>query len=318
MGGVTHTVSMDNAKALVTKPGLIPILTENIRAFGDHFDVLMDTCRVAKGQDKSLVELGVKGISQHILVPVLLDQTFFSLEEINQFLSKEVEKLNEKPFQGMDISRNDLFNRNEKVALKPLPNVPFKMIVARLKQQVPPNYHVRYQKHDYSVPYAIHGKSVDIVVDQSNLRVLHEHKEVACHAVNNQPMGATTLSEHMPAEHLADIKNNDKDINLSWARKSGNSVEKIVSGWYEKTANPKSRAIGKRCQALRKLSDKHGIDVLNDACEYANLHGMSTPADISLIISAYNHSEGFDSLPMFNLAHQNVRGAEYYGGRHEA
>jgi hypothetical protein len=60
------------------------------------------------------------------------------------------------------------------------------------------------------------------------------------------------------------------------------------------------------------------VQVLNDACEYADLHGMSTPSDISLIISAQYHEEGFESLPKFNPAHQNVRGAEYFGGRHEA
>jgi hypothetical protein len=91
-----------------------------------------------------------------------------------------------------------------------------------------------------------------------------------------------------------------------------------VLGWYGKTANSKSRVIGKRCHALMQICNKNGASVLAEACEYAELHGMSSPSDISLIISANKHEDGFDNLPAFNIAHQNVRGAEYFGGHHEA
>jgi transposase len=317
-GGVTNTVSMDNAKALVKKPGLIANLTDNVAAFGLHYDVIMDTCRIAHGQDKSDAEGGVRFTTQRILIPMMQNHTFFSLDEINQYLTKEVENLNSQSFQGLDISRNDLFERNEKAALKPLPLESYKMIVARLKQKVPPNYHIKYLKHEYSVPYSLHGEVVDVFVDQTCLRVVYDYHDVACHPINNEPLGASTLPEHMPAEHLADMKSNDMSLNLGWAKNVGLSVETIVAGWYDKLGNSTSRVLGKRCTALKKLSDKHGMQVLNDACEYADLHGMSAPSDISLIISAQYHEEGFESLPKFNPAHQNVRGAEYFGGRHEA
>jgi transposase len=316
-GGCTETVSMDNARALVKEPNLIANLTDNVDALGVHYGCLMDTCRVGRPQDKSLGELGVKFTTQRILVP-MLGMTFFNLNEINHHIAIGVEALNEEHFQGFDISRNDLFERNEEDALKPLPHTRYKMIVARLRQQVPLNYHIKYLKHEYSVPYLLHGEVVDIFVDQTNLRVIHDHKEVAIHVVKHEPLGGTTLPEHMSAEHLADMKSNDMDLNLSWARETGEAVVKIVTGWYAKTANPKSRAIGKRCTALKKFCDKHGAKVLCEACQYADLHGMSSPSDISLIISAHNHKEGFESLPVFNPAHQNVRGAEYFGGRHEA
>ncbi len=317
-GGVTNTVSMDNAKALVKQPGLIANLTDNVQAFGEHYDVIMDTCRIAKGQDKSDAEAGVRFATQRILIPMITNHSFFSIDEINDYLAKEAEHLNDENFQGLSISRNDLFELNEKAALRPLPHESYKMIVATLRQKVPPNYHVKYLRHEYSVPYRLVGETVDITVNQSDLRVICEHKEVARHAIRLEPFGATTLPEHMPAEHLADMKSNDKSLNLSWARNTGKSVQKVVEAWYDKVGNPTSRVVGKRCTALKKLYDIHGGNVLNEACEYAALHGMSSPSDISLILSAHNHDKGFDSLPKFNLAHQNVRGADYYGGRHEA
>ncbi len=317
-GGVTEVVSMDNATALVAKPGLIANLTRNVAAFGEHYKCIMDTCRVGKPQDKAHAELGVKFVTQRILRPMMQDHTFFSLEEINQYLARQVELLNSLPFQGLDISRNDLFERNEKPALQPLPAQPYLMIVDQLKQKVPANYHVKYLKHEYSVPYQHRGELVDIVVDQSNLRVFFESKLIATHVVKDEPMGATTLLEHMPAEHLADYQSMDKDANLKWAKNTGEAVEKLVAKWYSKTANAKSRAIGKRCMALMKLSTKNGEDVLADACEYANLHGLTTPSDIALIINVRNDADGFDALPSRKVAHKNIRGAGYFGGHHEA
>jgi len=316
--GVTSVVSMDNATALVARPGLLAHLTQNVEAFGHHYNCLMDTCRVGKPQDKSHAELGVKFVTNRILVPMMQNHTFFSLEDINQHLVKEVEQLNEAVFQGLNISRNDLFKLNEKSALRPLPSESYKMVVDRLRQKVPLNYHIKYLKHEYSVPYQLRGETVDIIVDQTDLRVIFEHKEVAKHRVKNEPLGATTTPAHMPAEHIADASQNDSEKNLAWARKTGSAVEKLVLGWYGKTANSKSRVIGKRCHALMQICNKNGASVLAEACEYAELHGMSSPSDISLIISANKHEDGFDNLPVFNIAHQNVRGAEYFGGHHEA
>lgn len=317
-GGSTAVVCMDNAKALVSKPGLIPNLVANIEAFGEHYDCVMDTCRVGRPQDKSLVEVAVKFVTQRVLVPANQNMTFFSLNEVNAHLLKAIDVLNAAKFQGLDISRNDLFDANEKESLKPLPTSAYKMIVTRMKQKVPPNYHIKYLRHEYSVPHELRGKTVEIYVDQTHVNIVHEHKKVAQHELNPQPFSASTLAAHMPIEHLADMDSNDMQNNLDWASDIGNSVREMVATWYVKIPNPQSRAVGKRCVVLKKLYNKFGADVLIEACKYASLHGMSSPSDISLIISAKNHEEGFNNLPIANVVHQNVRGAAYYGGHHEA
>ena len=87
-----------------------------------------------------------------------------------------------------------------------------------------------------------------------------------------------------------------------------------IAEYIYATAN----ANGKRCQALKTLIEKHGSDTVNQACDYACMRGMTTPDDIRLVISAKNHESGFENLPVFNSAHQNIRGKAYYGGCHEA
>jgi transposase len=317
-GGSAAVVSMDNAKALVTKPGLVPNLVANVNAFGEHYGCIMDTCRVGRPQDKSLVEVAVKFVTQRVLIPANQNQTFFSIDEVNSHIMKSVEALNAANFQGLDISRNDLFDANEKAVLKPLPASPYKMIVNRMKQKVPPNYHIKYLRHEYSVPHEFRGKTVDIFVDQTHINIFHEHKKVAQHALNPQPFSASTVASHIPIEHQADMNNNDMQTNLDWASTVGSAVKEMVASWYTNISNPQSRAIGKRCLALKKLHEKFGKDVLVEACEYASLHGMTSPSDINLIISAKNHEDGFKNLPSFKIAHQNVRGAQYFGGHHEA
>lgn len=316
-GGRTEGVSMDNAKALVSEPGLIANLVDNVQAWGWHYGCLMDTCRVGRPQDKSLAELGVKFVNQRILIP-MLEMTFFSLKEINVHISREVELLNNENFQGFNISRNDLFELGDKSALKPNPKIPFEIMADRKLLRVQSNYHFKYQKHEYSVPYALAGEIVDVVVTNTHLKITHQHRFIYQHEVSDEIMGATTIPSHMPAEHLADYNMCDKDLNLEWAHGVSEPVETLVVQWYEKTVNPKSRPIAKRCKALMNIFHKKGPEVLTKACEYALLHDMETPSDINLIISAQNQENGFDNLPVHIPTHENVRGKGYYEGNYDA
>ncbi|WP_024605865.1 MULTISPECIES: IS21 family transposase [unclassified Pseudoalteromonas] len=317
-GGATEVVVMDNAKALVSQPGLIPTFVENVSAFGDHYNCLMDSCRVGRPKDKALAELGVKFVTQRILIPMNQDWDFFSLKEVNQHLSKEVEVLNNLNFQGLDFSRNDLFYKNEKGVLNPLPHTDFDMIVEKLIQQVSPEYTVKYRNHEYSVPWMIHGESVEVYATLTHLRIVHMHQLVAEHELVDDPKGSTILEEHMHPDHLADLESNDMGKNLAWAVESGSHVSQLVELWYSKVNNPRSRAIGKRCRALMKLSDKKGSNVLNDACEYALQHDMLSVSDVELVVRAQVEQEGIKNLPAYIAAHENVRGSAYYGGSHEA
>ena len=317
-GGATEVVVMDNAKALVSLPGLIPTFVENVNAFGEHYNCLMDSCRVGHPQDKSLVELGVKFVTQRIIVPMNKDREFFSLKEVNQYLSKEVEVLNNLNFQGLHFSRNDLFNRNEKDVLNSLPHAGFDMIVEKMVQTASSDYTVVYRNHEYSVPWMIHGEPVEVYATLTHLRVVHKHQLVAEHELVDDPKGATMLEEHMHPDHLAERESNHMDKNIAWAIESGLHIGKLVELWYSKVRNPRSRAVGKRCRALMKLSAKKGVHLLDEACQYALQHGMVTVSDVELVVRAQGEQQGIENLPAYIAAHENVRGSDYYGGSYEA
>ena len=317
-GGATEVVVMDNAKALVSQPGLIPTFVKNIIAFGEYYICLMDSCRRSKPQDKGDVELGVKFVSQRVLIPMNQDKQFFSRKEVNEHLAIEVEVLNNLNFQGLSFSRNDLFDSNEKEILKPLPQSKFDMIIDTSVQQVSPDYTVKYNKHEYMVPWQIHGELVELYVTLTHIRVVHLHQLVAEHELDNEPMGFTVVKEFMHPNHVAELESNDKAKNLSWAKNTGSNVEKMVDFWYSTVSNPKSRVIGKRCKALMKLCSKNNASLLDRACEYALSHNMRSVSDVELVIRAQGEQEGVENLPSYISAHENVRGSGYYGGAHEA
>ncbi|RUO45614.1 IS21 family transposase [Idiomarina aquatica] len=315
--GCTETVTMDNAKALVSEPGLVANLVDNVMFWAEHYGCLINTCRVGHPQDKSLVENGVKFITQRVLVP-MLNMTFFDINEINQYILKEVEKLNNECFQGFDISRNDLFEENERGALRPCPATPYRMVTDRQVKRVKPDYHFEYGNHDYSVPYTLAGESVDIVVTQNEIGIYHQNRFVYKHHLSKNKGGSTTIPEHMSAEHLADFSMCDKKANIKWAEDTGEQVQAIVESWYSQTKNPQSRPIAKRCRALMNLVQKQGSNLVNQACEYALRHDMDKPSEIELIISAQKAEGGFENLPSRVELHGNIRGRDYYGDNYDA
>jgi len=313
-GGVSEVISIDNATALVAIPGLLPALVKNIALFGTHYGCIIDSCRVGMPQDKALVELGVKFAKQRILIPMNTNMTFHSIEEVNEHLANEVEKLNNLPFQKINTTRNKLFDEIEKPVLKPLPATRFEAICEFKTLKVPPTYHLLIGQHEYSVPYTLAQEVVEVLVTQSHVKVEFDNKLVAEHQRNDDIGGCTTLTEHMPAQHQAEALKT-QDEYLDWAGNIGENAVLYVQVQYSKTTNPKSRAIGKQCQSLVNLCAKSGSVIFNRACDYALRHQIK-PAEMPLVISAIDDLEPSE-IPTPLLAHRNIRGKESFGGHYE-
>jgi transposase len=95
-GGVPNMVVPDNLKAAVIshKRGRIT-LNESYADMGRHYNVAIAPARPYHPQDKSKVELGVKGIQRWILMK-LRNRTFFDIDELNSALSSLLDAYNHK------------------------------------------------------------------------------------------------------------------------------------------------------------------------------------------------------------------------------
>ncbi len=314
-GGVTLVISIDNAKALVTKAGLIPILNKNIALLAEHYGCIVDGCRVGKPQDKSLAELGVKFVTQRILRPMLQDMTFFSAVELNAHLAKEVEVLNNLPLQKLKVSRNELFEQTDKLALQPLPLREFNTIEDFKIVKVPADYHIEFDGHYYSVPYTLAHELVEVMVSNSHLTVVHQHQVEAKHDLNNEVGGSTTLDEHRSPEHTAE-SGKSKEAYVEWAQTIGDSTEMYVEQQYGSVKNHKFRAVGKRIQAFMELCKGKKQRQIESACSYA-VQNEIPPNEMSMVLKMVEYMEAKTPAVNKSTVHSNIRGKEAFGGSHD-
>ncbi|MEI5639972.1 MULTISPECIES: IS21 family transposase [unclassified Pseudoalteromonas] len=316
-GGVPQVIVIDNAKGLVKKAGNPPKLVRTVDDLAEHFHCLIHACRVGHPQDKSLAEQGVKFITQRILRVMNSDFTFFSLDELNQHLVSEVEKLNALPLQNTDTSRNQLFEQLDGPALSPLPKTPFNPIINEFIKTVPPHYHIQFDGHDYSVPYDLCGEKVTVQVYREKLNVFYKHKLVTTHLLSASD-GCTTLPKHMHPSHHADLLHG-KSYFLAWAKDVGIYSHKLFKKLYKGIKNPQSRAINTRAKGIKKLCEQHGAEVFEAACRYALAHGKDVPCadELTMIISAKAYEGSVETEN--SITHSNIRGKSYYedGGNDE-
>ncbi|WP_105257791.1 Mu transposase domain-containing protein [Pseudoalteromonas sp. T1lg88] len=311
-GGVPDVVQFDNAKAMVITPGQLALFNKDIRELASYCNCLCDTSRVGTPPDNGAVESSVKFVTQRVLVPMKRDLTFFSIEEVNRYLIAEVDKLNHLPIQQRDLSRNELFFTNEQQALAALPLIPYEPTLYRKEIQVPANYLVRYQGNEYSVPFELAHKRIEMKVKGGKLYILHQNQVRASHNVVDGRDNVVRVDEHLKPEHKAELSKT-KDNYLAWARTVGQSAVSVVELQYAGLKNPSSRLAGKYCHRLQKLCRKYGNEVFEQACLYAITHSMSSPNDIELILKAKPFS-GPESESTPPVDHANIRGPRYYGG----
>lgn len=309
-GGVPEVITFDNAKAMVTKSGRQAVLNDNASSFARHYQCICDTSRVGTPTDNANAESSVKFITQRVLVPMKRDLTFFNQTEVNQHLQEKIEQLNNKKFDKLTVSRNDLFEQKEQAQLALLPITPYKTFHTRRALHVPANYLILHDDHYYSVPYHLVHKKVVIEVTDKTLEVFYQSQLVAQHLLSDKIMERTQIAAHMKPEHLAE-QNKNKGAYMEWAHTIGEDVENFIDKQYEQTRNTHSRAIGKRCATLQKLCDTCGEEVFSAACHYALKHSLLTPTDLSLIIRAKAYQTSTDLVAP---SHKNVRGKLYFIG----
>ena len=91
----------------------------------------------------------------------LRDRQFFGLAELNQAILKLLVELNQREMKHLGQSRLELFEELDRPVLAPLPVQPYEFAFWK-SARVHIDYHVAFEKHNYSVPHTLIGKEVDI------------------------------------------------------------------------------------------------------------------------------------------------------------
>lgn len=304
-GGIPAACVPDNLKAGVSKAHRYdPDLNPSYQDFAEHYGLTVLPARVRKPRDKAPVETGVQIVERQVLAP-LRNQTFFSLAELNDALRPLVAELNRRPFQKREGSRQSVFESAERPALKPLPLERYEYALWK-KAKVHLDYHVDVERHYYSVPYLLIGKTVDVRRTAATVEIYLRNQRVAAHARSEIKGGFTTCPAHRPERHRAIVEWSQERL-LRQAEAIGPSTAAVLQAQFLARKHPEYAL--RSCLGILRLAKDFSATQLEAACTRAlTLKSVSYRTLRSLLRTPGKHTE----LPLSLPAHGNVRGPSYY------
>jgi transposase len=225
-GGVPLLTVCDNLRSGVTKSDRYePELTRAYEELSEHYGSVILPARVGKPRDKGKVERAVLEVERAVLAPLRAEK-FTSVAALNSAMRPLAEGLNRRPMREYGASRQELFERIERAALKPLPAHRFEVTTTKLAR-VNIDYHIEFEKHYYSVPYQFVHQQVWVKATQHQLTVFLDRTCVATHVRSHAQYRFTTLPEHMPRHHQA-VLSQKAEFYLAWAASVGPECRKLI------------------------------------------------------------------------------------------
>ncbi len=313
-GGVPLSIKTDNLKSAVVKANRYePTFTDAMLFLGEHYNTTITATRVYKPRDKASVEKAVDLSYKHIYAP-LRDRIFNYIEELNIAIQESLVVFNNRLMQQKNISRIDLFNRDEKETLRPLPANKYQIKHA-IEAKVQKNYHIILgeDKKQYSVPYTHVGKKVKVIYTFTTIEIYDKYTRIALHRRDFTNTSYITNAQHMPDNHKTfyEQKGWNKEDFLKQANNIGEYVYQAIVKVLENTAFIEQSY--NSCLGIFRLKSKYDKERLNMACKRA-LKGkyISYKAIQNILQNNQDKLELESEKPSSIPNHDQTRGAEYY------
>jgi transposase len=310
-GGATRLIVPDQWKAGVDKPCYWdPELNRSYQEWAMHNAVAIVPARPGHARDKAKVEQGVL-LVQRWIVAALRKRQFFSLAQVNGAIAELIGKLNQRPFHKLPGSRLELYQKLDRPALQPLPPRPY-VFAQWKKERVRLDYHVDVDGHYYSVPYQLAQQPVEIRYTATTVEVLCRGKRVASHARSWEKPGTTTETSHQPKSHQRYREWTPTRL-LEWAEATGPFTRRLVEAMLVHKPHPEAGY--RAAMGLRPLAGQYGEERLEAAAIRAVRSKLYRLDNIRSILKTRLDQQ---PLPMLvtgaePVAHDNIRGAAYYG-----
>jgi transposase len=310
-GGVTAAVVCDQLKSGVIVPCRYePGLQRTYEEFAQHYGTAILPARPAMPRDKAKTEVAVQVVERWILAR-LRHETFFSLAALNARIAALLTSLNARPMRLYRASRQELFERLDRPALRPLPPEPFlygEWKVARVNI----DYHVEILRHYYSVPFPLFQELMDVRVSAATVEIFHRGQRITTHLRDDTPGRHTTNPAHMPKAHQHHLEWTPSRL-TQWAATIGPQTTALVAAILADRPHPEQGY--RSCLGLLRLSRRHGAARLEAACARGLAVGARSYRHVDSILK-----HGLDRLPPLDPAaplplapvHEHLRGRDYY------
>lgn len=305
---------LDNTKSGVKKADRYdPVANPIYGEMANHYHVAFLPARVQKPKDKAIVESAVLQAQRFILAR-LRNRQFFSLDEINAAIREELEALNNRPMKEYGgQSRRQRFEELDKPYAQKLPAEPFRISRIKTDVRVGRNYHIRFEDHNYSVPYGLAGKRVCVYQVGSIIEIYHDNVHLCRHQIGRPNYGYTTVREHMPPNH-AFVKGWSKEWFVAKASEIGPATAEAVVQIMN--ARKHVQQGFNAAMGVFRLAKIHSPERLEIACQRAGYFKCASFKTIKSILDQHLDKQVF--LPLSQeqnpppLLHENIRGPEYY------
>jgi transposase len=181
-GGVAQEVLFDNARALVDHHNAATRevrFNERLHAFARYWGFRPRACAPYRARTKGKDERGVGYVKHNAIA----GHGFASWAALEAHLSWWMREIADVRIHGTTGEPPLVrFQRDEATALRPIDGRPAFWQMRELMRRVQADCAVEIDANSYSVPWRLIGESVQVVVSDGRVRILHAGQEVAAHA----------------------------------------------------------------------------------------------------------------------------------------
>ena len=308
-GCVPSMVVPDCLRSAVTKAHTYdPEINRTYVEMCHHYGVVAVPARVRKPRDKAKVENAVRIVQQRI-VAVLRDRQFHSLQELNAAVRGEVDRINASPMPSYDKkSRREIFDEVDRPAARSLPDHSWEH-QQWLRRRVGIDYCVEFEKHWYSVPHALVGRTVDVRATVGAIEVYLDQERVAVHGRVHRPGGHSIQEAHMPQRHRHALPGHLEKM-LWRAGHIGPSMKGVIQARIDGVSNPV--AAMRACLGLLRLAENaSSTERAERAARYALDNRLLSCSQFEQVLRS-GAGEPKESESVGVVSHGNLQGASLW------
>jgi transposase len=307
-GALCEVVVPDNPKACVSSPDRYePAINPSFAEFAQFYGLAVIPARVRKPRDKAKVENAVLQVERWVLAP-LRNQTFFSIEELNEAIRAKVLELDARVMKGYGMSRRELFEQVDLPAMRELPQNRYSFASWK-RAKVAPDYHVEFEGHRYSVPHQMVGKRVDIRITDGTVEVFAAGNRIFTHVRSLARRGFTTEPSHRPKGHGEYAEWTPERI-VKWALAIGPSVSELVCRIMDGKVHPEQAF--RSCLGIISLEKTYGKERVEAGSARALRFGAHSRRSLQTILQKGLDQEPGNEPETARVLHANLRGGNYY------
>jgi transposase len=265
-GGVPALVVCDNCKqaVVVNQDWIEPELNKDYADWADHYGTVILPAKVRKPKFKSSVENAV-GVLEKGLFHKLEERQYFSLEQFNKDLWKELKALNKEPFKKKEHNRY-YYWEEEKLELMPLPSMHYEYM-ERKTAKVSSDFHVRFDNAYYSVDKAFLHKKVSIKASATVVRIYSLAGEFLCEWPRATRKGQwSTNPEHLPDNYKGFTQWNGPYF-IQKAQLVGRNTETVIRTILK--SRPYEVQTYRMCLGILNFTKKYSNKALEECCKQA-------------------------------------------------